>query len=121
MKATLFRLAWLPLLVGQFVLAQPAPPPDTPPVEDFKPAPSNQPGRQYPQVNSEGRARFRIMAPQDQPAPSGTATIPEEPGIEKLTPAEIIKAGKTLRIKAGQDTPFKDSQGNIWLAEGHPL
>src|SRR5687768_2643673 len=27
------------------------------PVEDFKPASSNQPGKQYPQVNSEGRAR----------------------------------------------------------------
>ena len=34
------------------------------PVEDFKPASSNQPGKQYPQVNSEGRARFRIVAPQ---------------------------------------------------------
>lgn len=33
-------------------------------VEDFKPASSNQPGRQYPQVNSEGRVRARIEAPQ---------------------------------------------------------
>jgi enterochelin esterase-like enzyme len=45
---------------------QPAPAPTTPPVEDFKPASSNQPGRQYPQVNSERRARFRIVAPQAQ-------------------------------------------------------
>jgi enterochelin esterase-like enzyme len=30
---------------------------------DFKPATSNQPGRQYPQVNSEGRVRARIEAP----------------------------------------------------------
>jgi hypothetical protein len=35
-------------------------------VNDFKPASSNQPGRQYPQVNSEGRARIRIVAPQAQ-------------------------------------------------------
>ena len=35
-------------------------------VNDFKPASSNQPGLQYPQVNSEGRARIRIVAPQAQ-------------------------------------------------------
>jgi len=33
-------------------------------VEDFKPASSNQPGREYPQVNSEGRVRARISAPE---------------------------------------------------------
>jgi len=32
-------------------------------VEDFKPTSSNQPGKQYPQVNSEGRVRARIVAP----------------------------------------------------------
>ncbi len=31
---------------------------------DFKPASSNQPGKQYPQVNSEGRVRASILAPQ---------------------------------------------------------
>jgi enterochelin esterase-like enzyme len=31
---------------------------------DFKPASSNQPGRQYPQVNSEGRVRASISAPE---------------------------------------------------------
>jgi len=31
---------------------------------DFKPATSNQPGKQYPQVNSEGRVRASILAPQ---------------------------------------------------------
>jgi enterochelin esterase-like enzyme len=30
---------------------------------DFKPATSNQPGREYPQVNSEGCVRARIVAP----------------------------------------------------------
>jgi hypothetical protein len=33
-------------------------------VEDFKPASTNQPGKQYPQVNSEGRVRASISAPQ---------------------------------------------------------
>ncbi|WP_339739824.1 alpha/beta hydrolase-fold protein [uncultured Sunxiuqinia sp.] len=32
-------------------------------VEDFIPSPVNQPGREYPQVNSEGRVRAQIMAP----------------------------------------------------------
>jgi enterochelin esterase-like enzyme len=33
-------------------------------VNDFKPSTANQPGRQYPQVNSEGRVRARIVAPE---------------------------------------------------------
>jgi enterochelin esterase-like enzyme len=35
-------------------------------VDDFKPSTLNQPGQEYPQVNSQGYARFRIMAPQAQ-------------------------------------------------------
>jgi predicted alpha/beta superfamily hydrolase len=31
--------------------------------EDFKPSTLNQPGQQYPQVNSQGYARFKIIAP----------------------------------------------------------
>ena len=31
--------------------------------EDFKPSILNQPGQEYPQVNSQGYARFRIIAP----------------------------------------------------------
>ncbi len=32
--------------------------------EDFKPSSVNQPGKEYPQVNSEGRVRVRIEAPE---------------------------------------------------------
>jgi len=32
--------------------------------DDFKPSALNQPGQEYPQVNSQGYARFRIKAPQ---------------------------------------------------------
>ena len=35
-------------------------------LDDFKPSSLNQPGQQYPQVNSQGYARFRINAPQAQ-------------------------------------------------------
>ncbi len=34
------------------------------PVEDWKPASSNQPGKEYPKVNSERRVKFRIVAPE---------------------------------------------------------
>ncbi|MBN2172851.1 MAG: esterase [Bacteroidales bacterium] len=34
--------------------------------EDFKPSTLNQPGQEYPQVNSQGYARFKIVAPEAQ-------------------------------------------------------
>lgn len=34
------------------------------PVNDWKPATTNQGGKEYPQVNSEGRVKFRIVAPE---------------------------------------------------------
>ena len=34
------------------------------PANDWKPASTNQPGKQFPQVNSEGRVKFRIVAPE---------------------------------------------------------
>lgn len=33
-------------------------------IEDFKPSTLNQPGQEYPQVNSQGYARFKILAPE---------------------------------------------------------
>jgi enterochelin esterase family protein len=33
-------------------------------IEDFKPSGANQPGKEYPQVNSEGRVRVQISAPE---------------------------------------------------------
>lgn len=37
---------------------------DAAPVDDWKPAVTNQEGKEYPQVNSEGRVRFRVNAPE---------------------------------------------------------
>lgn len=37
---------------------------DTTPANDWKSASSNQPGKDYPKVNSEGRVQFRIVAPE---------------------------------------------------------
>jgi enterochelin esterase-like enzyme len=62
MKANLLSLfALASLLAGGLGLAQ-----DREPANDWKPATSNQRGKEYPQVNSEGRARIRIVAPQAQ-------------------------------------------------------
>lgn len=37
-----------------------------PPADDWKPSTINQKGKEYPQVNSERRARFRVVAPEAQ-------------------------------------------------------
>src|SRR5687767_15961235 len=55
-------LALVFMTACQLSLAQDNPPP----ADDWKPAPTNQKGKQYPQVNSEGRVKFRIVAPQAQ-------------------------------------------------------
>ena len=61
MKAKLSLLVFASILSGQLYAAE-----DKPPVNDWKPAPSNQQGKQYPQFNSEGRVKFRIVAPKAQ-------------------------------------------------------
>jgi len=61
MKPSLSFLAVVTILSGQFCLAQ-----TNQPAEDWKPATSNQQGKRYPQVNSEGRVRARVVAPQAQ-------------------------------------------------------
>ncbi len=59
MKSVIIGLA---LLAGLPAVAQT----NEPVVEDFKPSSLNQPGKQYPQVNSERRVRARVVAPQAQ-------------------------------------------------------
>lgn len=60
MKRNVISLVFLLALSGSFCLAQM----DQPAVkEDFVPSSLNQPGQQYPQVNSQGYVRLRIVAP----------------------------------------------------------
>ncbi len=55
----------LPLLVLTSLLCvQPAPAQNPAPANDWRPATSNQPGKEYPQVNSERQVMFRIVAPE---------------------------------------------------------
>ena len=88
----------LPLLAGQIALAQAtspqnAPAQAAPAVEDFKPASSNQGGKEYPQVNSERRARFRIVAPQAQ----------------------------SVRVRLWGGTPLTKGEDGAWVGTTRPL
>ncbi len=101
MKTGLIRFVLLlPLLAGQLALAQTAPakiaPTKTAPVEDFKPASSNQTGKQYPQVNSERRARFRIVAPHAQ-----SVRVPEWGGITLTKGEDGAWVGTTRPLDEG--------------------
>ncbi len=55
----LFVLTLLLVIFGSLCLAQ-----QQNVIEDFKPSSVNQPGKEFPQVNSEGRVRAQISAPE---------------------------------------------------------
>jgi len=70
--------------------------------EDFKPSTVNQPGQEYPQVNSQGYARFQIVAPEAKSvvvslglggAKGGTVLNKSEDGIWKGTTAGAMDEG----------------------------
>ncbi len=60
MKHNFISLTLFLTLTGAICLAQTNQPAI---IEDFKPSSLNQPGQEYPQVNSQGYARFKILAP----------------------------------------------------------
>ncbi len=60
MKKHLILSLLLVAMSGTMCLAQ------TSVIEDFVPSTKNQPGQEYPMVNSQGYARFRIVAPEAQ-------------------------------------------------------
>ncbi|HYV39211.1 MAG TPA: alpha/beta hydrolase-fold protein, partial [Gemmataceae bacterium] len=93
-KKTTAGKGFLPVLVSPDVLtpaqdAQPA-------KEDFKPATSNQGGKQYPMVNSERRARFRIVAPQAQ-----SVKVPEWGGVTLTKDKDGAWVGTTRPLDEG--------------------
>jgi enterochelin esterase-like enzyme len=71
MSAKRSHLSLVLVLLGHYGFAQEissapenTPAPAITPKDDWKPASTNQPGKEYPQVNSERRVKFRIVAPQ---------------------------------------------------------
>lgn len=61
MKSKLVLLAFVFVMSGPLGTAQ-----TNQSADDWKPATSNQQGKKHPQVNSEGRVRARVLAPQAQ-------------------------------------------------------
>ncbi|HXJ57062.1 MAG TPA: alpha/beta hydrolase-fold protein [Verrucomicrobiae bacterium] len=76
MKAKLSLLACVSILSSPLCVAQT----NEPIVEDFKPSTLNQPGQQYPQVNSQRRARYRIVAPEAQSISAGRTKLTKGEG-----------------------------------------
>jgi enterochelin esterase-like enzyme len=76
MKTKLSLLALAAVLSGQLCRAQT----NQPVVEDFKPSTLNQPGQQYPQVNSQRRVRYRVVAPEGQSVSAGRTKLTKGEG-----------------------------------------
>ena len=71
-------------------------------IEDFKPSTVNQPGQEYPQVNSQGYARFKILAPEAKSvvvslglggAKGGTVLTKDSDGYWTGTTAVVMDEG----------------------------
>lgn len=71
-------------------------------IEDFKPSTVNQPGQEYPKVNSQGFARFQILAPEAKSvvvslglggAKEGTVLVKDEDGYWRGTTAGAMDEG----------------------------
>ena len=90
MKASIIGIALLPLLAVSTAFAQ-----SSEPADDFKPSSLNQPGQQFPQVNSQRYARFSV-APQTQSVTvsiRGTKLTKGEDGVWTGTTATPLDEG----------------------------
>lgn len=90
MKTKLSLPVLASILSVQLCLAQTT---NQPPVDDWKPAPSNQQGKQYPQYNSEGRVKFRIVAPE----------------------------AKSVGVSFRDSSPFAKGEDGAWYGHTRPL
>ena len=112
MKARVSTLVLLLAMTASPILAQPpqaqgnvAPHSQAPAVNDFKPSSANQPGSEYPQVNSERRVRVRIVAPRAQ-------SVMLDIGAVKY-PLTRMEDGAWIGESAPQDEGFHYYQ--LWI------
>jgi len=91
MKNKILSLAILLLLSASFSFAQTS---LTEIKEDFNPSTLNQPGKEYPMVNSQGYARFKIVAPKAQSV-TVTLGLGGRGGTKLTMGADSIWAGTT--------------------------
>ncbi len=98
MKHRLLSICIATALAGNHALAQGV-------VEDFKTTPTTQQGKQYPQVNSEGRVRVSVLAPQAK-------MVQIDIGAKKY---DLVKdtAGVWTGESAPQDVGFHYYQLNV--------
>jgi len=107
----------------------------SPVADDWKPSSLNQLGQEYPQVNSQGYARFRINAPQAQSVSvslgrlsltkdengvwTGTTAQPQDPGFHYYTitidGASVTDPGTNTfygssRLQSGIEIPAPDEE-----------
>ena len=91
MKRDFIALVFVLAFCGSFCLAQT----DQPTVkEDFVPSSLNQPGQQYPMVNSQGYVRLRIVAPLAQ---SVSVSLGGGVGTKLTKAADSTWAGTTAK------------------------
>ncbi len=88
MKNQVFVILMAVLLAGGICSAQS----QTSVIEDFKPSTLNQPGKEYPMVNSQGYARFRIEA---RLAQSVTVSLGGRGGTKLTQGADSVWIGTT--------------------------
>ena len=72
--------------------------------DDFVPSTSNQPGQEYPQVNSQRYARFRIAAPEASSVRVSLGSI-ERGGFALTRGNERRFAGRWQGLLAALDAP----------------
>ena len=67
---------------------------------DFKPSSSNQPGKAYPQVNSEGRVRARLVAPDAKSVllDIGGSEIPDDQGRGRRLDRRLGAPGRRVPL-----------------------
>jgi len=99
MKQYAIVMSWMFVLSSGLSFAQTS---QTSIIEDFKPSEVNQPGQEFPKVNSQGYARFQITAPEAKSvvvslglggAKGGTVLVKDQDGFWKGTTAGPMDEG----------------------------
>lgn len=99
MKQYAIVMSWMFVLSSGLSFAQTR---QTSIMEDFKPSEVNQPGQEFPKVNSQGYARFQITAPEAKSvvvslglggAKGGTVLVKDQDGFWKGTTAGPMDEG----------------------------
>ena len=73
-------------------------------IEDFKPTAANQPGKEYPQVNSEGRVRVKIKAPEANYVQIDIGAVKYDLTKDEEGISRIVRRGKRVSAHRRRQT-----------------